>query len=93
LDKSFTPRDFPHRMTLREAKRRAIAEVERRFVEMMLNEACGNISEAARRCQMDRASVSRLVKKYRAATSGAPQALHDIWRDEVGSNGATSSRA
>ncbi|WP_338761623.1 sigma-54 dependent transcriptional regulator [Massilia sp. METH4] len=54
---------------LRREKQFAVREVERRFVERALAQANGNISEAARLCKMERATLSRLAKKYRA---GAP---------------------
>ncbi len=49
---------------LRDEKVRAVREVERRFVEQALVHSNGNISEAARLCQMERATLSRLAKKY-----------------------------
>ena len=57
--------------TLREAKRSATCCVERQFVEEALAGANGNISEAARRCHMQRASMSKLVKKYGLSASPA----------------------
>lgn len=50
---------------LRKEKLRAVREVERQFVERALAQTNGNISEAARRCNMQRATLSRMVKKYR----------------------------
>ena len=49
---------------LREAKRAAVAQVERRFVTEALAIGNGNISEAARMCNMQRATLSKLVKKH-----------------------------
>lgn len=49
---------------LREEKERAVREVERRFVERALARTDGNISEAARLCEMERATLSKLAKKY-----------------------------
>lgn len=52
-----------HRL-LREEKSRAISEVERRFVARALASTNGNISQAARLCNMQRAALSRLAKKH-----------------------------
>lgn len=52
------------RTRLRELKLLAVREVERRFVEGSLAMTSGNISEAARLCQMERATLSRMAKKY-----------------------------
>ena len=51
--------------SLREEKLRAVREVERSFVERALAQTNGNISEAARLCNMERAVLSRMAKKYR----------------------------
>lgn len=53
---------LPH--SLRAAKRAASEQAELQFVEDWLSRAGGNISEAARLTGLDRASLSRLVKKY-----------------------------
>ncbi|SDD54971.1 hypothetical protein SAMN05444679_111153 [Variovorax sp. CF079] len=50
--------------SLREAKRSALNVVERRFVEDALAMTNGNISDAAPLCDMQRASLSKLAKKY-----------------------------
>ena len=50
--------------SLREAKRSAVSNVERQFVKEALAITNGNISEAARLCDMQRASLSKLAKKY-----------------------------
>ncbi len=52
----------PH--SLRAAKRAAADQAERHFVEDWLSRTAGNISEAARQSGIERASLSRLVKKY-----------------------------
>jgi len=57
---------------LREEKSRAVREVERRFVERALSMANGSISEAARLCDMERAALSKMAKKYRHAGHAAP---------------------
>lgn len=64
--RSSQPQPQPH-PSLREAKRLAIDDVERKFVSDLLTRAMGNISEAARLCGMQRASFSKLVKKHRVA--------------------------
>ena len=53
------------RNRLREEKLRAVREVEGRFVERALARTSGNISEAARLCNMERAAFSKMAKKYR----------------------------
>ena len=55
------------RRWLRDEKMHAVREVERRFVQRALAKTSGNISEAARLCEMDRAAFSRMAKKYRRA--------------------------
>jgi len=52
------------RNLLHEEKLRAVREVERRFVERALAQTNGNISEAARLCEMERATLSKLAKKH-----------------------------
>lgn len=54
----------PPAHALREAKRAASDQAERRFVEDWLARTAGNISEAARQSGLERAALSRLVKKY-----------------------------
>lgn len=53
--------------SLREEKLRAVHAVERGFVERALAQTNGNISEAARLCNMERTVLSRMAKKYRNA--------------------------
>ncbi len=50
---------------LRKEKSRAVREVESRFVARALARTNGNISEAARLCNMQRAALSKMAKKYR----------------------------
>lgn len=59
---------------LRNEKLRAVREVERSFVERALAQSNGNISEAARLCKMERATLSRMAKKYRSGNypTGTP---------------------
>ncbi|RQO54795.1 sigma-54-dependent Fis family transcriptional regulator [Paucibacter sp. KBW04] len=52
---------------LREQKLRAVLQVERRFVDGAMAMSQGNISAAARLCQMERAAFSKMVKKCRIA--------------------------
>lgn len=51
--------------SLRQLKLLAVRDVERRYVERALALTNGNISEAARLCNMERATLSKLAKKYR----------------------------
>jgi DNA-binding NtrC family response regulator len=60
---------------LRHEKLRAVRDVERQFVERALAQANGNISEAARLCNMERATLSRMAKKVRDEKLGAIGAL------------------
>lgn len=55
----------PDASSLRQQKLMAARNVERRFVERALALSDGNISEAARLCKMERATLSKLAKKYR----------------------------
>jgi DNA-binding NtrC family response regulator len=49
----------------RAAKENAIAEFERTYVEQLLRETGGNVTQAARHAQQDRRSLGRLIKKYK----------------------------
>ena len=49
----------------REAKENAIAAFERTFVEQLLRDTGGNVTQAARQAQQDRRSLGRLIKKYK----------------------------
>jgi DNA-binding NtrC family response regulator len=62
------------RQGLRELKLLAVREVERRFVETALSEAGGNISEAARLSNMERATLSKMAKKYQGKAFGSAYA-------------------
>ncbi len=48
----------------KEAKNNLIQEFERRYVTKLLDECDGNISQAARKAEIERAYLQRLVKKY-----------------------------
>jgi DNA-binding NtrC family response regulator len=48
----------------REARARAVGEFERRYAERLLKECGGNVSEAARRGQMDRGYLLSLLKRH-----------------------------
>jgi transcriptional regulator with PAS, ATPase and Fis domain len=61
---------------LRLEKLRAVKEVERRFVESVMARTKGNISEAARLCNMERAALSRMVKKHRQRIDVLPSTLN-----------------
>jgi DNA-binding NtrC family response regulator len=52
--------DLPYR----EAKKLAIDELERRYLEELLAATDGNVSEAARRAQMDRKHLHELLTKH-----------------------------
>ena len=54
-------------VSFRDAKRRAIERFERRFVERLLVETNGNISEAARRARMDRNYLRVLIQRHLGA--------------------------
>jgi DNA-binding NtrC family response regulator len=57
----------PHALptsNFREAKSRAIAEFEARFLASLLGQANGNVSEAARISGTERRHLGRLLKKY-----------------------------
>jgi two-component system, NtrC family, response regulator GlrR len=57
--------DEVHKNHLRDEKMHAVQEVERQFVLRALAQTNGNISEAARLCDMDRAGFSRMAKRCR----------------------------
>jgi Nif-specific regulatory protein len=59
--------------TKRELYRKTIGELERRFLLSALEEAAGNISEAARRAQMQRKQFQRLMKRHNVATATPEQ--------------------
>jgi DNA-binding NtrC family response regulator len=61
--------------SLRQQKLLAVRDVERRYVERALALADGNISEAARLCNMERATLSKMAKKYRPSCPAVPAAL------------------
>ena len=61
---------------LREEKLRAVRDVERRFVEHALTRTNGNISEAARLCNVQRAAFSKMAKKVRQDGHTLPGAAH-----------------
>jgi two-component system response regulator GlrR len=50
--------------SFREAKALAVADFERRFVQVLLHRFQGNISRASREAGKDRRAFGRLVKKY-----------------------------
>ena len=62
-----SPRDTTAEVNLRvplpELKRRTIERVERLYIEKLLAECAGNISEVARRAGMDRMSIHRIVQR------------------------------
>lgn len=56
--------------SFRAAKRRVIEEFESRYLSEVLSETAGNVSEAARRCGMQRSAFQRLMAKYNLQTVG-----------------------
>jgi DNA-binding NtrC family response regulator len=54
--------------SFRAAKRRVIEEFESRYLSEVLSETGGNVSEAARRCGMQRSAFQRLMAKYHLQT-------------------------
>ena len=54
-----------------EAKRRALIELDRRYVENVLAFAGQNLARAAHLAGMDRANFRRLVRRTRAASGGS----------------------
>ena len=56
--------------SFRAAKRRVIEEFESRYLSEVLSETAGNVSEAARRCGMQRSAFQRLMAKYNLQTLG-----------------------
>ncbi len=52
--------DLPYR----KAKEVAVSEFERRYVQEVLNQSEGNVSQASRRAGMDRSNFRRVMKKY-----------------------------
>jgi two-component system, NtrC family, response regulator GlrR len=79
------------RPSLREAKRAAVGDVERQFVKAALARTNGNISEAARLCNMQRASLSKLAKKH-AIVAGS-QAAPDDCLAELSKDALTYARS
>ena len=70
-DQSITtdPDTTPAELTYRVARKRLLADFERRFVIRALAESAGNVSLAARRAGKERRSFGRLLKKHGIARS------------------------
>jgi len=51
-------------LTYRKAKEIAVSEFERRYVQEVLSQSEGNVSQASRRAGMDRSNFRRVMKKY-----------------------------
>ncbi len=51
-------------LPMREAKQRWIEIFERRYLERLMSEAGGNVSEAARRAEVDRGHLGKLAARY-----------------------------
>ncbi len=61
----FDPRqDFSFGGGFREAKTRAIADFEKRYLSQLMAEAAGNITLAARLAGKERRALGKLLKKY-----------------------------
>ena len=56
--------DSPAASTFNEAKARVVERFERVYLARLLEETGGNLSEAARRAEMNRGHLSELVKRY-----------------------------
>jgi DNA-binding NtrC family response regulator len=54
--------------TFAEAKVRAIESFERRYLTRLMDEANGNVSQAARRANKERRALGKLLKKYQLST-------------------------
>ncbi len=52
--------DLPYR----KAKEIAVSEFERRYVQELLTQTAGNVSQASRKAGMDRSNFRRVMKKY-----------------------------
>jgi DNA-binding NtrC family response regulator len=64
-DTATTGSEFdPEPATFREARARTVEAFERAFIEDMLRQADGNITQAARLAQKDRRVFGRLMKRY-----------------------------
>lgn len=64
VGESAAPCQVCYDLGFRRAKERIIEDFERRFVCWALSESHGNVSEAARRCDKERRTFGRLIKKY-----------------------------
>lgn len=63
-------KDIDCSLSYREAKKRAIDEFNRNFVECTLRQTGGNVTKAAEKMQLDRANLQRVMRKYRIASAG-----------------------
>jgi len=55
---------FDERLSFREAKERAVAAWERRYLTELVERHAGNLSRAARAARMDRAHLRELLRRY-----------------------------
>jgi len=55
---------FDDRLSFREAKERAVAAWERRYLTELVERNAGNLSRAARAARMDRAHLRELLRRY-----------------------------
>jgi transcriptional regulator of acetoin/glycerol metabolism len=54
---------FFERLPLRQAKAELIAYFERHYVAKLLKETNGNVAEAARRAEVDRVTLFRMIRR------------------------------
>jgi DNA-binding NtrC family response regulator len=63
-------RSAPTSRPLKAAKQELVADFEREYVEQLLKECNGNISEAARRAGKDRRAFWEIMRKHGLLSSG-----------------------
>jgi len=57
------PRPTPEELSYEEGKQRAVQDFQRRFIERALQQAEGNVSQAARACGLTRAALQRIMRQ------------------------------
>ena len=65
LPGSTDPNAEPGESSFHVEREHAIAAFERAYIEQLLRNCGGNVTEAARRAQQNRRSIGRLIKKYK----------------------------
>jgi len=76
--------------SLREARRAAVAQAECQFVTDALTMTNGNISEAARMFNMQRATLSKLVKKHSHVAGQRAASNHRLTKFAIPGSGGTN---